>query len=65
MAERFRLALELSALTEAMYRQRLRRQHPEMGEDAIEAIVDAWRLRRPGAEHGDAEGRVVPWPRRT
>lgn len=62
--ERIRLALELSELAEAMYRQRLRRDRPELSEQDIDALLDAWRLRRPGAEHGDVQGRPVPWPRR-
>jgi hypothetical protein len=59
-----RLAFELAELGEAMFRQRLRRDRPGLTEGEIDALVDAWRQRRPGAEHGDAEGRPVPWPRR-
>ncbi|MGH7297116.1 MAG: hypothetical protein ACRELB_19415 [Polyangiaceae bacterium] len=59
-----RLALELAELGEAMLRQKLRRTRPELGPEAIEALVVEWRGRRPGAELGDAEGRPVPWPRR-
>jgi hypothetical protein len=59
------LAFELSDLAETMLRQTLRRKHPEAGEDRIEAMVLEWRLRRPGAEYGDCEGRPVPWPRST
>jgi hypothetical protein len=64
-ARRVRLALDLSELGEAMLRQRLRRKHPAATPDEIEASVIAWRSQRPGAERGDAEGRPVPWPRRT
>jgi hypothetical protein len=64
MAERMRLAFELAELTEAMFRQRLRRDRPALTEAELEALVDTWRLRRPGAEHGDAEGTPVAWPRR-
>lgn len=63
-AERMRLALELAELGEAMFRQRLRRDQPQLTQDEIDALVDAWRPRRPGAEHGDAQGRPVAWPRR-
>lgn len=59
-----RLALELAEVGEAMLRQRLRRDQPELTESAIDALVEAWRQRRPGAEHGDAQGRPVAWPRR-
>jgi hypothetical protein len=63
-AERMRLAFELAELGEAMFRQRLRRDRPDRTEAEIDALVDAWRQRRPGAEHGDADGRPVAWPRR-
>jgi len=64
-AERLRLALELAELGEAMFRQRLRRDRPELTEEQIEGLLDAWRQRRPGAEHGDALGKPVVWPRRS
>jgi hypothetical protein len=60
---RFRQAIELYELAEAMVRQRLRRELPDADEAEIEAGVKAWRIRRPGAEDGDCPGRVVPWPR--
>jgi hypothetical protein len=59
-----RLALELAEVGEAMFRQRLRRDRPGLSVSEIDALVDAWRQRRPRAEHGDAEGRSVAWPRR-
>ena len=59
-----RLAFELAELGEAMFRQRLRRDWPELTQSEIDALVDAWRQRRPGAELGDAQGRPVAWPRR-
>jgi hypothetical protein len=62
-AERFRLALELFEAGEALKRQQLRREHPEASEAEIEALLVAWLRERPGAPHGDAEGRPVPWPR--
>jgi hypothetical protein len=63
-AERMRIALELAELAEAMLRQRLRRDRQGITEDEIDALVQAWREHRPGAEHGDAEGTPVAWPRR-
>jgi hypothetical protein len=57
------MAMELCELAEDLFRQRLRRDHPEADESEIEALVDQWRLTRPGAEHGDSVGRRVPWPR--
>jgi hypothetical protein len=63
-AERMRLAFELAELGEAMFRQRRRRDRPELTPSEVDALVDAWRQRRPGAEHGDAQGRPIAWPRR-
>lgn len=63
IAERFRTALELFELGEAMLRQKLRRKHPLAEGDEIEAFVQEWRERRRGAEHGDGVGRPVAWPR--
>lgn len=62
-ARRLRLAFELYAAGEAMMRQTLRRRHPEAGDAEIEARLIEWLHERPGAEHGDAEGRPIPWPR--
>jgi hypothetical protein len=62
VAARLRTALDLCALGEAMRRTQLRREHPDATDDAIEAMVIAWLQTRPGAEHGDAWGRPVPWP---
>lgn len=64
-ARRLSLALELAELGERMLRQRLRRTRPDATPEQIDDMVIAWRSRRPGAEDGDAEGRPVPWPRRT
>jgi hypothetical protein len=59
-----RLAFELAELGEAMFRQRLRRDPRGLSDSEIEGRVDAWRQRRPGAEHGDAKGTPIAWPRR-
>jgi hypothetical protein len=48
-----------------LMRQRLRRQHPAETDAQIERRVGTWLHERPGAEHGDAVGRVVAWPRRS
>jgi Rv0078B-related antitoxin len=63
-AERFRMTLALFELAEAQMRQRLRRQHAGASDEEIDGRVQAWLLRRPGAEHGDAVGRPIPWPPR-
>lgn len=62
-AERMRIAFELHELAEAMLRQGWLRRHPGATEPEVEAAVSAWLASRPGAEHGDCEGRPVPWPR--
>lgn len=61
--ERLRLACELSDAAVALVRARLHREHPEETDEAIEGRVRAWQATRPGAEHGDAVGRHVAWPR--
>lgn len=62
-AQRIRIALDLFELAEKMLRQRLRRSRPGASEAEIEAEVIAWRMTRPGAELGDAPGRLRPWPK--
>jgi hypothetical protein len=61
-ARRLRLALEMFDAGEAMMRQKLMREHPGEGPDAIQRRLLAWLRHRPGAEQGDAEGRPVAWP---
>jgi len=61
--ERFRVTLDLFETGEAMMRHRIRRQHPDMDEVAVEERLQEWLRFRPGAEHGDTVGRPVPWPR--
>lgn len=65
IAERFRTTLALFELGEAMLRQKLKRKQPQATEAEIEAQVQEWLERRPGAEHGDGMGRPVAWPRRS
>jgi hypothetical protein len=62
-ATRLRLALDLFEAGEAMKRAQLRREHPEAPEAEIESLLLAWLRERPGAEHGDAAGRPIAWPR--
>jgi hypothetical protein len=64
VGERMRVAFDLYDVGEQLLRQRFRREHPEMSPEAIEARVQEWRLRRPGAELGDGEGVPVEWPRK-
>jgi hypothetical protein len=50
--EKFRLVLDMSAAGVRMYRQRMKREHPNASDEEIEAEVQAW-LRRPSGELGD------------
>lgn len=58
------MVLALYEMGEATLRHKLRRKHPGATEDQIDRWIAEWQERRPGAEHGDGEGIVVPWPRR-
>lgn len=57
------VAIELLELALLMRGERHRREHPEATEEEVAAVVQAWKVDRPGAPNGDAIGRVVPWPR--
>lgn len=57
-------AFELLDLSERMLRRRLRRENPNLSDEAIEGRVAAWYGQRPGADRGDGVGVVTPWPRR-
>jgi hypothetical protein len=57
-ARRLRAVFEMYEFGEQMYRARLRRENPTATEAEIEVRVQAWRMSRPGAPHGDAVG----WP---
>jgi hypothetical protein len=58
-AERLRSALDMHDLGVKLYRQRMRREHPDAGRREIESLVRAWltapspdtRLRLPSREH--------------
>jgi len=63
-ARRLQLALELHEAGVAMHRQTLRREHPDLSDEEIDSLLADWLRTRPGAEHGDAEGRPGVWPRR-
>lgn len=64
-AARLRVAMELFEAGVEMMRQTLRRDHPDLASQEIEARLRAWLRERPGAEFGDAVGRRISWPRRT
>lgn len=56
-AEKLRAALELHDVGVELMRQNLRRRHPDASEKEIDDLLADWLRTRPGAEHGDAEGR--------
>jgi hypothetical protein len=62
--EKLRIAFALIDVAERMLRQRLRRESPEISEQALEERVGAWYARRSGAEFGDGAGIPAAWPRR-
>ncbi len=64
VAARLRTALDLFLAGERMMRQTLKRRHPEATTEEIDRRLRAWMSERPGAEHGDAAGRPIPWPRK-
>lgn len=57
-AERFRITLDLHQAGIDLMRQNLRRRNPSESKEQISERVEAWLHTRPGAEHGDAPGRV-------
>jgi hypothetical protein len=62
--QRLRIAFDLYDAGVSLMRARLRREHPDEDETAIERRLAQWLHTRPGAEHGDGEGRLrEPDPR--
>lgn len=55
--ERLRLALDLFDSGVKLMRQKLQREHPDLAPREIDRLLAAWISTRPGAEHGDSEGR--------
>jgi hypothetical protein len=53
---------EMFALGVEMRRERARREHPDLDDAAIDAVVDAWLISRPAAPLGDCPGLTRPWP---
>lgn len=56
-ARRVRTVFTLYEFGERMQRTRLRREHPDATDTQIDALMNSWRLDRPGAPLGDAQGR--------
>ncbi len=54
--ERMQMTFELYQVAEAMKRQNTLRRHPDLDDVEVEKRVLEWLYRRPGVEHGDADG---------
>lgn len=57
-ARRLLVAFDLFEAGVDMHRQTLRRRHPDADDAEIERRLIMWVRERPGAEEGDAAGRV-------
>lgn len=55
--EKMRVTLDLFATAVDLQRQNLRRRHPDASATEIDELLEKWLHERPGAEHGDGEGR--------
>lgn len=55
--ERMRIAFDLAETAFELKKARLRRENPDATEHELSELFVEWLHRRPGAEHGDAEGR--------
>jgi Rv0078B-related antitoxin len=62
MGRRLLTALRMFEPGVAMKRAQLRREHPEATEQELKLLVRRWLFTRPGAEHGDAEGKATIYP---
>ena len=54
---RFQRIIELQELAERAFLYKLKKKSPNLTQDQISAEVYQWYRVRPGAEHGDGEGR--------
>jgi hypothetical protein len=57
-AQRFRLALDMAEAGIGLYRQRMRREHPNASDEEVEAEVQGWLMRRPGDFPGTPSSRL-------
>ena len=62
-ARRLQTAFDLFDLGVAMMAQRIRREAPDASDEEVRQRLRVWLQSRPGAEHGDGEGRPGTWPR--
>ena len=62
--DNLRTALDIHEVGVALMRQNLRRAYPDDSDAGIDARLLAWLRQRPGADGGDAVGRVVVFGQR-
>jgi len=58
VVQNLQMALEMYGLGESMMRQKLCRSFPQASQDEIEMKLWEWLSHHPGAEKGDAPGRL-------
>ncbi len=63
-AARLRTAFDLFVAGERMMRQNLKRRYPGASQSELASRLRDWLRERPGAEHGDAAGEPIAWPRK-
>lgn len=63
-ASRLRAICALADAARELMRARLKLEHPEATQAAVDEMLRDWLRTRPGAEHGDGVGRPGRWPRR-
>lgn len=63
-ADKLELSLAMFEYGRSVVRENLRRRHPELDQNGIEELLLAWLRERPGAPHGDGQGRLraIPAP---
>ena len=58
-AQRFRLALDMADAGIGLYRQRMRREHPDASDEEVEAEVQGWLMLRAGDFPGKPSSRLL------
>lgn len=56
-SEKLRLAFDLFEAGVDLMREKLRRERPDLPQEGIDRLLAEWLSTRPGATHGDGEGR--------
>ena len=58
-SRRLQIAFELFDEGLVVQRQNLRRRHPDASTEEVDLLLRRWLRSRPGAPHGDADGRAA------